>query len=400
MYGENLAAQNALKGLCDPYVKLLHNGRTYHETFVCFNTINPHWYQSFIIPNISDTDTLHLELWDYSLLSLTEKFAELEIPFHRALRHSAHVLHANSSLGYPVRADAALQRQLAQWYSIPKSGRVAVLVVETGWLRPLDPANRYTQFINKKARPAEGSPSGALLAVAGAVAGVGRVIHPTLDLRHPMKHMLRAHSTYAVKLSHVQAVFGSRRQGWNRRYHAAKRIFKGPLAAPMQLALNKQHRYLYGSLADGSPIADLRKRVGQCTGALLDGDDFVKLMEAGVRAGKRRVYTYVVMEDELRFCETGASIHKDLDSKHAMHACAAKEVVYAGEFHFRERRMGNGVETRIVIDNNSGTYAPDAADLGMVGELLRRNFEGLVVETIDFKSDKLKEYNLQLSREA
>lgn len=45
-----------------------------------------------------------------------------------------------------------------------------------------------------------------------------------------------------------------------------------------------------------------------------------------------RYYTYVLMEDSLRFSETGAAFFDDIMSKHAMHAAAAEQVVCAGEF--------------------------------------------------------------------
>jgi hypothetical protein len=55
----------------------------------------------------------------------------------------------------------------------------------------------------------------------------------------------------------------------------------------------------------------------------------------------------------------------------------------------------------VVIDNNSGTYAPPAALLPRVGTLLQRNFPGLVVELVGADDPKLKQYHAMVpSRKA
>ena len=83
----------------------------------------------------------------------------------------------------------------------------------------------------------------------------------------------------------------------------------------------------------------------------------------------------------------------------AMHANGASEVVYAGEFHFRQGRPNTSEPpVRIVVDNNSGTYAPDKADLPKVREFFMRNFIGLPVEVVDFKDPLLKRYQEEVSR--
>ena len=73
----------------------------------------------------------------------------------------------------------------------------------------------------------------------------------------------------------------------------------------------------------------------------------------------------------------------DIASKHALHANCAKTVFYAGEFHPRpiggwdqydpnERRSWNQWE--LVIDNNSGTYAPDSTLLENLKRIINLQF--------------------------
>lgn len=49
---------------------------------------------------------------------------------------------------------------------------------------------------------------------------------------------------------------------------------------------------------------------------------------------------------------------------------------------------------KLVIDNNSGTYAPDKTKLPLMQKLFTQNFRGMTVEAIDMKDPLLKEYQL------
>lgn len=66
-------------------------------------------------------------------------------------------------------------------------------------------------------------------------------------------------------------------------------------------------------------------------GVLCSAVEFFAAFNFGKRAGQRRYYTYSLMPDSLRCSETGAGFFVDFSSKHAMHANAAEEVLYAGE---------------------------------------------------------------------
>lgn len=96
-----------------------------------------------------------------------------------------------------------------------------------------------------------------------------------------------------------------------------------------------------------------------------------------------RFFTYCLLDDELNFAETGKTTAKDFTSKHAMHSCAKEEVRYAGEFHVRQDK-GRHV---LVVDNNSGTYAPPKEFLPHMKSLLEYNFPGLKVNFVLCCSD-------------
>ena len=63
-----------------------------------------------------------------------------------------------------------------------------------------------------------------------------------------------------------------------------------------------------------------------------------------------------------------------------MHSCAAPHVIYSGTFRLEER---DGRRTVLVMDNDSGTYAPTNArgELRRLQGLMAWNFPGLHVET-------------------
>lgn len=136
------------------------------------------------------------------------------------------------------------------------------------------------------------------------------------------------------------------------------------------------------------------------------------------------MYTYVIETNGAwRFSETGPvsrrTVHiscdrwpdttasqaflVDLVSKHALHADVAPSVKYSGEFHWRPVVKGgwSGLQGRyaldspstqweLVIDNNSGTYAPDKKLLPNLKALLEHNFPGLRVVALDEGDPELK----------
>eukprot|EP01127_Copromyxa_protea_P022108 TRINITY_DN779_c0_g1_i3.p1 TRINITY_DN779_c0_g1~~TRINITY_DN779_c0_g1_i3.p1 ORF type:complete len:530 (+),score=81.85 TRINITY_DN779_c0_g1_i3:800-2389(+) len=202
---------------------------------------------------------------------------------------------------------------------------------------------------------------------------------------HSFTHMLREGNiakkgegfpVYKITMRDV-ARFLTVRQGWNRDYDAAKKIFT---SSTIQAVIKVQHQSLYSSS-------------NKKQGTLYTGDDFLAIIRYGIVGGYRRFFTYCLLDDELNFAETGKTTAKDFTSKHAMHSCAKDEVRYAGEFHVREEK---GRHT-LVVDNNSGTYAPPKERLPSVKELFEYNFPGLKVEFVHWADEKLKTYQKEVA---
>jgi hypothetical protein len=136
-----------------------------------------------------------------------------------------------------------------------------------------------------------------------------------------------------------------------------------------------------------------------------------------------RIFTYVLTLDALfRFTETGKEFGIDMLSKHTMHSDVAAYVAFSGEFFIRRLKhphtradppeeggqnashppndIGNGPPeeepTRdpsyyeLIIDNDSGTYRPNAKLLPQLKSFFESNFPGLRVVTLDCQADAEK----------
>ena len=130
-----------------------------------------------------------------------------------------------------------------------------------------------------------------------------------------------------------------------------------------------------------------------------------------------RIYTYVVtLDGQWRFTETGKEFGIDLLSKHTMHSDVNIYVAYSGEFFIRRlqdpshSKALNDQETHppanidggppkedpprdpahyaLVIDNDSGTYRPNAALLPEFKKYLQHNLPGIHITTLDCNGDK------------
>lgn len=84
-----------------------------------------------------------------------------------------------------------------------------------------------------------------------------------------------------------------------------------------------------------------------------------------------------------------------------MHANGRSEVVYAGELHIRRKFEDNEMHYTIVLDNNSGTYAPSKEQLPHLAEVFKRNFSerNISFEALDREDPRLKEYAVTLFSE-
>ncbi|TPX59336.1 hypothetical protein PhCBS80983_g02510 [Powellomyces hirtus] len=184
---------------------------------------------------------------------------------------------------------------------------------------------------------------------------------------------------------------------WNTSYRAAQQIFSGPMSWSVREPIKAAHRGLYA-----------RQPKDRGFGALTSGDDWLQLLVGDKGVPKPCMYTYIIDDSTFRFSETGAAFLVDFASKHALHSNCSEFVRYAGEFHLRPRMAaacdhGRDDDTldgwanlpppthvdqrtvwwELIVDNNSGTYAPPAAYLPALQDLLRHNFPGLRVRGLD-----------------
>lgn len=144
-----------------------------------------------------------------------------------------------------------------------------------------------------------------------------------------------------------------------------------------------------------------------------------------------RIFTYVLTLDALlRFTETGKEFGIDMLSKHTMHSNADIYISFSGEFFIRrlkhkydperdeQGRDAKGTPTatadpsesqppadpdgettksappldpayyELIIDNDSGTYRPNAKTLPLLRKFLQKNFPGLKISTLDCQGDE------------
>ncbi|KAI9733055.1 MAG: hypothetical protein M1834_003600 [Cirrosporium novae-zelandiae] len=138
---------------------------------------------------------------------------------------------------------------------------------------------------------------------------------------------------------------------------------------------------------------------------------FLKLVHFDIGA---RIFTYVITLDSLwRFTETGKEFGIDLLSKHTMHSDVSIYIAFSGEFFIRRLHhrhqdpdsqpthppddISGGPPSdeppqdpayyELIIDNDSGTYRPNAKLLPLLKSFLHPNFPGLKIKTLDCNSD-------------
>ena len=132
-----------------------------------------------------------------------------------------------------------------------------------------------------------------------------------------------------------------------------------------------------------------------------------------------RIYTYVLTLDGLwRFTETGKEFGIDLLSKHTMHSDVSIYIAFSGEFFVRRLKTPykggspDDQETHppveidggppsgeppsdpayysLIIDNDSGTYRPNAQKLPDLKAFLQKNLPGIKIVTLNCNGDKEK----------
>ena len=132
-----------------------------------------------------------------------------------------------------------------------------------------------------------------------------------------------------------------------------------------------------------------------------------------------RIFTYVItLDGQWRFTETGKEFGIDMLSKHSMHSNCDNYIAYSGEFFIRRlknpQKSGSPDEQEthppteieggpphqappqdpayysLIIDNDSGTYRPNAKLLPQLKEYMHKNFPGIKIITLDCQSDEEK----------
>eukprot|EP00873_Tetraselmis_striata_P001664 jgi/Tetstr1/421928/TSEL_012827.t1 len=358
-----LPVKNLMDGTSDPYCAFsLAPSEEYRPdaaileawTFTsraCNRTLTPQWYEEVVVPTCQGSQVLQIEMHD-------KQFWTSKLPNVLGLDRFHHIGTARIPLKDITYTPT--------WFPLRDLG---------------------------------GKPAGEVEVNRVVEGGVNVMLHPYRKYFSKAASMLQGklggvYTVYEVDLHHVDDIFKGSRAGWNREYRAAQMIFGDtPDAYAIRAAVQGQHQWLYNNIP--SPE----------TGAISGGSQLLQLFGFGKRTGKRRSYTYVVVEAPqeqkylisgsrylFRFSETGIKLAKDYLSKHAMHAGGAEEVVFAGEFHVKDE----GGEYTLLLDNNSGTYAPSNEMLPALATVFLRNFEDLKVLALDRESPELKEIVAQL----
>ncbi|CEG41727.1 C2 domain [Plasmopara halstedii] len=175
---------------------------------------------------------------------------------------------------------------------------------------------------------------------------------------------------YIVQLHNI-ALYMPIDYHWNKHYQKIQRVFSPDHAeAPILRQLVKtQHALVYEHNQKSTKYGTIRAP-----------GDFFHLLHNGMRDEKPVLFTYAITSNGWFFSETGAGFFKDMLSKHMVHSNAAESVKYAGEFRIEKTKNGT---RKLVIDNNSGTYAPHKESLPRLKQLMENNFPGIVCEALN-----------------
>ncbi|EAU89347.2 hypothetical protein CC1G_03612 [Coprinopsis cinerea okayama7 len=332
--GANGLPKMDVVGSADPYFVAKLDDRITFVSNVIKNTLSPVWNEVWRVKNVPSTASLRVEVWDKdegsatddyigkSLTSVTAAAKELEIEAPSiALRKS------RGTFWLKVESTPSTMRQQQEFQYL------------------FDGPIRFTRHF---------SPTVGLFTASSTVRAIGET--PSEPVHDP-----RLYSTWKFHIKGVPLFFRDVHQPWNRDYPAAQKIFgQGPTSLAVRGTVQAGHSMLYARFADnGSGILDTRNKDNP---EIEEPISLKEVLHAGGSANERikpAVYTYIIssIDDTLRFSETGAAFFVDFASKHALHANCAPQV-----------------DWELVVDNNSGTYAPDKMVLPTVQECLESNF--------------------------
>ncbi|TFK25270.1 hypothetical protein FA15DRAFT_363960 [Coprinopsis marcescibilis] len=365
-------------GTADPYFVAKLDDKITFVSNVIPNTLSPVWNEGWRVRNVPSSAVLHVEVKDKDEGSTTDdSVGTFKAPVHpdgaREFAIEGSVLgigrkRQRGTFWLKIESSPATMRQRFEFQYL-FDGPIR-------FTRNFSPAlGLFTRSSTVKTveDPGDSGP-GANPAAAAAAA-----------VQDP-----RLYSTWKFHIKRVPLFFRDVHQPWNAKYAAAQKIFGNtPTSMAVRSTIQAAHSMLYARLANnGSGTFDTRNGVGDQPGLADEPISLKQLLHAGGAQNERikpAVYTYIISsaDDTLRFSETGAAFFVDFASKHALHSNCATQVRYSGEFHprpvggwgrFKEERSDEEVEWELVVDNNSGTYAPDKMMLPTVKECLEFNF--------------------------
>ncbi|KAL4426360.1 hypothetical protein ABPG77_004654 [Micractinium sp. CCAP 211/92] len=342
-----LAAGDWWCGNSDPYclLRLRAPGGeeiVQYRTRTVFKDRNPQFDEFFEMGNLRAGTVLAAEVWDKDILTPDDVLGRAEWVFAPRPCAPEHALSLRLPLEHPRRRQGGSGQLELEVHYRPSQ--------QPGVPRMLGPV-RFRQQLSP---------------VSGWLMG------------HWTDERTLAFSTYKLFLCNVAEIFEGVACPWNRSHAAAAHIFKNPV---MLSSVRSQHAALYATQLG-------RSRAG----VLGTAADLFALFGYGLRDGQRRYFTYSLLPDSFRCSETGAKFFADYFSKHAMHSAGAEEVLYAGEFCIIPDEDAPGGH-KLVVDNNSGTYAPPARYLPLMAQLFTSNFPDLVVETVAVGDSRLEHYH-------
>jgi hypothetical protein len=181
-----------------------------------------------------------------------------------------------------------------------------------------------------------------------------------------------AFPTWQIHLWEVRRIFDDNYCGWNEAYAAAQKIYgPSPECMAIREAIRIQHSMLYSK----------DKGFGMYDRHLIRGiESFIRALpksDKNTPPNKSVRFTYVISTNScMYFSITSKKIAQDFLSKHALHNNVHTKVVFAGEFFIdcKSERYHITKKPALIIDNNSGTFAPPKEKLKLLQRLLEFNF--------------------------
>ncbi|KAE9308519.1 hypothetical protein PF008_g20947 [Phytophthora fragariae] len=339
--GDYLGLTAALKGefsSSDAYVSIEIDGQKVAWTRPIFDTLKPEWNEKFIFKNVQHSSVFKLSLFDKDM-DADDELGEAQF----------------------IASTAMYDTETALDLPISLAGR-----------------NAGTLSIKVSSHPVSSEEDAVLEEVGPVRYSVHSSVSAGLLAKLTSRDDRVASLAYRVQLHNIPQFLPTDHE-WNKNYPTIQRIFSPdyPESPVLRQAVMTQHAVIY---AHGSNDTTY--------GAISSPTEFFELIHNGTRQDKPVLFTYVITKKGWYFSETGADFFKDMLSKHMLHSGAAFSVLYAGEFRIDHDRFD---EPTLIIDNNSGTYAPPAEDLPQLQALMENNFPGINCIALDQNDETLQE---------